>query len=97
MYILSHFISFCSFRECPELHDDIASSFETLEQLVSVIHCPSLETIHALRAAFIICCCTHNLEVIRWLCRANAIDGLLDAATTREVLGADKSELMLFK
>ena len=86
-----------SFRECPEVHTDIMASYELLEQLVTIIHCPSFSTLHGLMTACILSCTAQSPDVNKGLCRSNCLDGMMDAAQTRLALGTGKAEIMLFK
>eukprot|EP00731_Ephydatia_muelleri_P018503 Em0011g543a len=90
----------CNVCEMPEIHEELASNSELLRQLLCVSVSPTFEILRAQLVASIFLCCAHSPSVHAHLCRAEVIEGLLEACVYRGAAMEQQStpiDLMLLK
>ena len=67
---------FFSYRECNDIHIDICSKNNCVDQVISITHCPSFSIQEAQACMCLLACCMHSADTHKWLCRNHTLESI---------------------
>ena len=90
--------AFDSYRECSEIHIDICSKTNSVDQVISIAHCPSFTIEEAHGCLCLPACCMHSADTHKWLCRNHILESIANCVRAHKERGeADSSQITLLQ
>jgi len=90
------FLSF-SVCELPEVHQQIASCPDALDQMICTSHSPSTHILWAMLVATVFLCLANSVEVHKYLTQPGIIEGLMDVPQLHKAKTAEHMDFVLVR
>ena len=83
--------------ELPEVHQQIASCPDALNQMICTSHSPSTQILWSMLVATVFLCLAHSVEGHTCLTQPGIIEGLMDVAQLQKAKTAERMDFVLIR
>ena len=96
--IIMHVLPFlCSVCELTEVHQQIASNRDALDQMICLSHSPSTQILWSMLVSTVYICLANNVSVHKYLTQPGIIEGLMDVSQLHKVKTAEHLDSILLR